>query len=382
MPRVSIIIPTHNRVCLLREAIDSVLNQTFKDIEVIVVDDAGAENVQSVIASYGCQNLRYLRNERNLGLAGTRNQGIAAAAGDYIGFLDDDDLFELTKIEKQVAVLDQQPAVDIVYCGYYYLYEDGRHLYENVALPEGGILKDLLLSSPILAHAPLVRRACFDRWGIFDASMRVCEDWDLWLRFAIQGCRYACIQEALCAYRQHRGNMTQKIEVWSKGHLVVLDRVFSTPGLPKDILALKPAAYARSRITVACAYFREMEFARGGAALQEALPEVVRGEPAFDQLVAGLAHAALTADSGDIDRFFREAGEHIQPAALSRQVCKRARSLVEFERANVAYREHHRREAIMHGFGALSNNFPGFYRNRGLYAILLKSVLHAPAARP
>lgn len=382
MPRVSIIIPTYNRVWLLREAIDSVLNQTFKDIEVIVVDDAGAEDVQSVIAGYNNSNLRYIRNERNLGLAGTRNQGIVAASGDYIGFLDDDDLFELTKIEKQVALLDQQPAVDIVYCGYYYLYEDGKHLYENVMLPHGNILKDLLLSSPILVHAPLIRRACLDRWGVFDASMRVCGDWDLWLRYAIQGCRYACIQEALCAYRQHRGNMTQKIELWSQEHLLVLNRVFSTTGLPNNIEALKPAAYARSRITVACAYFREMEFARGGVALQEALPEVSKGGPAFDQLVAGLAHAALTTDGADLDHFFCQAGAHIQPVALSRQVRKRARSLVEFERANEAYREHHRRDAIIHGFGALTSNFLGFYRNRGLYAILLKSALHTPAYRP
>jgi GT2 family glycosyltransferase len=374
MKLVSVIIPTHNRVRLLKASLESVLRQTHTSIEVIVVDDAGTEDVQALLTQYD-GNIRYIRNEKNLGLAGTRNQGIAAASGDYIAFLDDDDLLEPTKIEKQVAILESNPEVDVVYCGYYYLFEDEKPIYPNVTLPEGEILKDLLLGCPILAHAPLIRPSCFERWGVFDATLRVCEDWELWQRFALHGCRFACVHEALCAYRQHGGNMTAKIEVWSKGHLVVLDRAFSMPGLPADIMALKPAAYASSRITVACAYFREGEFERGGSVLKEIMPEIAREGLTFNHLVAGLAHAILTARDLNDQLFLQSAGEQIFPKSFSHKVCARTRAIVEFERAHQAYELHRRRAVMQHGVIALSNNFMGFMRNRGFHAMMLKAML-------
>lgn len=380
MPVVSIIVPTHNRSDLLRSAVQSILDQTFGALEIVVVDDASTDNTQDVLrqlqAVHG-QKIRAVRNDVNLGPSDSRNRGIALAQGELIGFLDDDDLYDPRKIEKQVAIFNRCPDVDVVYCGYYYLYDDGVPHYPNVDLPEGDLLEDLLLACPILVHAALIRRSCFDKWGVFDAALRACEDWELWQRFAILGCRFACVQEPLCTYRRHDGNVTHNLEALAEGQFIVLDRAFLRPELPAAALALKPVAYAHRNIAIACAYFEEGNFELGDVYLQQALPEIQKGGSAFDYLVSSLAHNALVTRNRGSQAFLESVVSLIAPAGLSKKVRMRARAVVEFELAAEAYQTKNTRQVVSHSLNALSHDFAGFVRNRGLYAMLFKALIRA-----
>src|SRR5258705_10332336 len=106
MPKVSVIIPTYNRAECLRSAITNVLNQTFQDFEIVVVDDSSQDHTREVVNSLDDKRIKYIRHERNKGVAAARNTGVSNAKGDYIAFLDDDDEWFPEKLKKQCAVLE------------------------------------------------------------------------------------------------------------------------------------------------------------------------------------------------------------------------------------------------------------------------------------
>src|SRR5262245_29216969 len=106
MPKVSVIIPTHNRAEFLRSAITSVLNQTFQDFEIIVVDDASTDNTSEVVTYFGDKRIKYMRNNINKGDAGTRNVGVVNSNCTYIAFLDDDDEWLPNKLQIQIDMLE------------------------------------------------------------------------------------------------------------------------------------------------------------------------------------------------------------------------------------------------------------------------------------
>ena len=254
LPRVSVIIPTYNRSKLLRVAIESVLAQTYPNIEIIVVDDGSTDDTAEVVAQY-VGRVTYLR-QANQDVAAARNTGIRAASGEYLTFLDDDDLIMPTKIERQVQVLASRPKVGLVHCRFYYADKDGNYLYKAGLLPEGKVLPRLVCSNFVWVGAPLIRRRCFDQVGLFDEEIpSVTADWDMWLRIAQAGYRFACVQEVLGAYRIQRDSMMSDVAKLERGMLAVLEKVFSDPQLPADVAALKEQAHGTIRFWIGCRYY-------------------------------------------------------------------------------------------------------------------------------
>lgn len=181
---VSVIIPTCNRANLVKRALHSVLEQTFRDFEVIVVDDASQDNTKEVVASFADERVKYIKHDKNRGGSAARNSGIKAAKGKYIAFLDDDDEWMPTKIEKQVRKFTElKKNVGVVYCGYCCVY-DGRVVKEVLPKSRGNIYEESLMRCIINGITPLVRRECFDITGYFDESLPSCQDWDMWIRVA------------------------------------------------------------------------------------------------------------------------------------------------------------------------------------------------------
>lgn len=186
-PLVSVIVPTHNRPEMLKNAIRSILDQTFQDFEVIVVNDAG-DDVSSVVQSFNSTKLRYLSHDTNKGLAAARNTGIRAAKGKYIAYLDDDDVFYPEHLEMLLGSLGKDGA-KVVYSDAYRAhqrFEDGRYVTYYLDIPYSyDFDADRILYEnyvPVLCF--IHEKSCFELSGYFDESLSRLEDWDLWIRMS------------------------------------------------------------------------------------------------------------------------------------------------------------------------------------------------------
>ena len=209
-PPVSVIMPTYNCARYLPEAIGSVLAQTYRDFEIVVVDDGSTDNTQEVLAGYG-DRIRAIR-QPNQGRSAARNTGIMAARGEYIAFLDADDLWLPRKLERQMALFGERPELKWVYSDYCRFGEGGRHpvsvLEANGLRPPAQCRRDVLTAllaanEPVVSVITVVVRAtCFHEVGLYDVSMPVVEDLGVSLRLA-SAFEVGCVDEVLALYRRH-----------------------------------------------------------------------------------------------------------------------------------------------------------------------------------
>lgn len=195
-PRVSVIIPTRNRLPLLKKALKSVEEQTFGNLEIIVVDDASDDDTAEFLREEMEKGrLRVIRHESRAGGGKARNSGILAAKGDFIAFLDDDDEWLPKKLEKQLPLFDD-PQVGLVYTGTELVQTD--HQLSYYALPDitGHVFETMLIENRIGTTNTVVLRAALARETLFDESLPARQDYDLWLRIA-KTHKFAGVREAL-----------------------------------------------------------------------------------------------------------------------------------------------------------------------------------------
>ncbi len=196
---VSVVIPTYNRWPLLGEAIESVLAQTVAGYELIVVDDGSTDETPKRLRDYGSRVT--VLNQGRRGVAAARNSGARRASGEYLAFLDSDDLWHPRKIERQLDLMESDPGVEICQTDEIWIRNGVRVNPRNKhRKPSGDIFRaslDLCLVSP---SAAMMRRGLFERVGGFDESLPVCEDYDLWLRIA-KDTEIPLIPEALVTKR-------------------------------------------------------------------------------------------------------------------------------------------------------------------------------------
>ena len=236
-PIVSIIIPTHNRVSLMREAVDSVLAQTFTNWELLIMDDGSADKTKTVgpLFAQGDARIRYVR-QPNQGLPATRNRAIRMARGAFVAFLDDDDRWAPHKLERQLAVLEQEPEVGLVTCRAWIINETGKVVGQGEDVDDEPSFKSLV-ERGCMANSPssvVVRRACFDRVGLFDPRY-LAGDYELYLRLS-RVYRLAFIREPLYFYRVHQANMSGRIDFLWKEHIRILQELHPSPshGVTKE----------------------------------------------------------------------------------------------------------------------------------------------------
>jgi len=183
MPKVSVIIPTHNRARIVGEAIDSVLSQGYDDFELIVVDDGSTDRTEGLVASY-FPRLSYLY-QRHRGVSAARNLGIASARGEYISFLDSDDLWLKEKLASQMRYMESHPACLICYTDEIWIRKGVRVNPMNKHRKYSGMIFEQCLPLCIVSPSSvLIARTLLDDVGLFDETLEVCEDYDLWLRIA------------------------------------------------------------------------------------------------------------------------------------------------------------------------------------------------------
>jgi glycosyltransferase involved in cell wall biosynthesis len=209
MPRISVIIPTYNRADLVGETIESVLRQTFDDFEIIIVDDGSTDATKEVVRRFD-GSIKYLYQE-NHGRCYARNKGFEASSGDYVCFLDSDDVLNPRMIERQVSLLESKSDLGFVYSDYQFINRAGEilpkpEIYSAHPLRRGKIFQFLIcldfIPSP---SAVLARRGCINATGLFDPSLNNAEDWDWLLRMtSVYETDY--VPEPLCLIRKHDGN--------------------------------------------------------------------------------------------------------------------------------------------------------------------------------
>ena len=181
-PLVSVIIPNYNHAQYVGDAIWSVLTQEYRNFEIIVVDDGSTDNSREVIAQFG-DKVQYI-HQKNAGLSAARNTGIKASKGVLIGVLDADDMYESIFLSTLVVTLQENPDADGVYCGYQFVDHKNNLLPQIEARPvDHDKLYDALLDGNFFVPESIfLRRYVYDNVGLFDETLRACEDWDVWLR--------------------------------------------------------------------------------------------------------------------------------------------------------------------------------------------------------
>ena len=212
-PTVSVIIPTYNCENYIAETLNSVLNQTFKNLEVIIVDDGSTDNTQKIVASYDAP-VRLL-TQANSGVCAARNYGIREATGRYICLMDHDDYWTRDKLALQLEEMSRNPEIGLVYSTFIWWYPDTESLFPDPSSFEptscltgvdeefsGWIYHLLLLDCWVLTSSALIRAEVFDKCGTFDESLPYSEDWDLWLRIS-QEYPFTKLKRPLTLYRQH-----------------------------------------------------------------------------------------------------------------------------------------------------------------------------------
>ncbi len=244
MPKVSIIIPAYNAMQYLPETMASVMKQTYRDFEIVLVNDGSSDHIREWVQTQNISQLSFISQE-NRGLSGARNTGIRAAKGIYLALLDADDLWEPTKLEKQVQVLDLDQEAALVYTWMALIDEQGALTGRYYKRREEGDVWKLMLTSNLVGcgSVPLIRRTCLDQVGYFDENLKsFAEDWDLWLRMARQ-CSFRVVAEALVYYRQRGDSASKDWVAMERSFQIVFAKTFSDQPAELQPLRAKSEAF-------------------------------------------------------------------------------------------------------------------------------------------
>jgi glycosyltransferase involved in cell wall biosynthesis len=249
MPKVSVIIPSYNSIKYLPETLNTVLKQTFTDFEVLIINDGSTDNILDWATTIKDKRVKVI-TKKNEGLAEARNTGIALAKGEYLAFLDADDLWGETKLEKQVNYLNNHSEVGLVDTWVALTDENGKPTGTIIKTnAEGNVIKRILESPTIVCgSSPLVRNICFDKAGLFDKKLSGSADWDMWIRIA-NYFMFGLIKEPLTYYRQHYNSMSQNRQKMLTDNVVVIEKAFAN--VSPELNYIKTRSYGRVHLYLA-----------------------------------------------------------------------------------------------------------------------------------
>jgi glycosyltransferase involved in cell wall biosynthesis len=187
-PKVSIILPTYNRAYLIGRAIQSILNQTYQDFEIIIIDDGSKDDTEKIIRGFKEKDnrIKYISFDANKGAAAARNAGIKMSKGEYITFQDSDDEWVIDKLEKQMKVIETSSENIVVYCGFWRIDGDEKIYIPdiNILNREGNINKELLKGNFVGTPSILLPKKNLEKVGMFDKNLSRLQDWDLAIRLS------------------------------------------------------------------------------------------------------------------------------------------------------------------------------------------------------
>lgn len=258
-PLVSVIIPNYNYANYLCQAVDSVLMQTYPNIEIIVVDDGSKDNSKEILSSYG-EKISVIY-QPNAGVAAARNNGANAGKGEFIAFLDADDFWLPGKIEKQIDLFRMNSSLGFSHVGVQYIDTENEPIKDLINGQEGWVSEEfLLLDRPVVlsgGSGMMMPRSVFEEVGGFDLELSTCADWDLFYRIS---CLYefGFLPEILVKYRIHSSNMHGNIQRMEREMMHGYQKAFSEGN--SELQKIKRAAYGNLHKVLAGSYFYTREY--------------------------------------------------------------------------------------------------------------------------
>lgn len=240
LPSVTVIIPCFNRGAFLRQTVDSALAQTWRNVEVIVVDDGSTDDSAQILDAYG-DRIRVLTHpgRENKGQSASINLGLSSSTSDYVAILDSDDWWEVDKLRVQVEFLESNPKIGLVYCNGYQVAEDGTRkwrMYSDDHQEHSDPARVLADCYFLVPNNSLIRRAVIDETGGFDESLRAAQDHDMAIRIA-EVAKIAYLPVDVFNYRRHDDSISKKNTRlrWSNG-FIILDKASNRyPYRPREI---------------------------------------------------------------------------------------------------------------------------------------------------
>ena len=237
MPLISVVIPVYNNETTIQETIESVLSQSFSDLELIVINDGSQDSTLKIVSSILDPRLKVF-SYPNTGLAATRNRGVSHASGEYISFIDADDLWTPDKLEAQFKALQGNPQAAVAYSWTDWIDESGQFLRPGGHISVNGDVFATLLVRDFMESGsnPLIRAEALAEVGGFDESLPAVEDWDMWLRLAARY-EFVCVPSPQILYRVSSSSMSSNVWKMEAGSLQVIERAFAVA--PESLQHLK-----------------------------------------------------------------------------------------------------------------------------------------------
>ncbi len=275
MPKVSVIIPTYNCAKYLPEAIESVLAQTFRDFEIVIVDDGSCDETHGLVSGYLARHagkIKYIY-QINQGMSSARNAGIARAAGEYVALLDSDDLWTSDRLELEVDILNKRSGVGVVHANIAWMSENGMDRIPAKREPchlSGRIFTKVFLRTANISTATLlIRKECFSTVGLFDENLNRlgAEDREMCLRLA-QKYNFFYLDRVLAYYRIRDNSFSKNCDKMLRGRYYIVDKFTKDK---KNLSLLRNMALARIHREIADSNFLKQKFSQANREYMKSL---------------------------------------------------------------------------------------------------------------
>ena len=249
MPKISIIIPTFDRAQKVERAVRSVLNQGFKDFEVIIVDDSSTDNTEQTLAKYRSW-IKYIRQPVNRGVSAARNTGVNSSIGPWIAFLDSDDYWLSQKLYAQMEFIDRNPGTVACQTGEIWIRRGSRvNPKRKHKKPSGNIFRQSLKLCLVSPSSVILKRSLFEEVGLFDETLPACEDYDLWLRISCRYPIYLIDKELVVKEGGHEDQLSQRFTCMDRFRIRAIVKLIKSGILSSDqIRAAKEELSIKCRI--------------------------------------------------------------------------------------------------------------------------------------
>ena len=329
MPVVTIVIPAYNHADYLGETIESALAQSYRDFEVFVVDDGSSDATPYVLKGFG-DAVRWIRQE-NSGMAASRNTGIREARGEFIGFLDDDDLWEPNYLARVIPVLQKNSNTGACFAAFRMIDAAGNPLPQKsrLAVPPEKMYDTLIDGGFFPPCSVTVRKVCFNHLGVFDTNLQGYADWDMWLRISHEY-DFVGLPQVLVKYRIHSQGLSSNVQHMFLDNLKAVVKHFGPQDEPLSIWPYdRKRAYGAAYFSAALGYYQHGQLTEVIPLLKTAFsifPELLTRTSTFFELACGnqprgyrgqASLLDLERSSADmlhfLDAFFKSAEPSVQP---------------------------------------------------------------------